>query len=407
VKTVDLSRLPKHFDSKAAEENWDRQWEDWGIHRYDPSRPRQETFSVDTPPPTVSGSLHVGHVFSYTHTDLLARYQRMLGRNIFYPMGWDDNGLPTERRVQNYFNVRCEPHQPYVPGLSLDQASGKEEPPRKISRPNFIEHCLKLTVTDEEAFKALWRRVGLSVDWNQEYSTISDRCRRAAQLSFLDLYQKGHIYSVEAPTMWDVDFQTAVAQAESEDRPVAGHFYHVRFGVEDSGESFIIATTRPELLAACVGVTAHPDDARYKPLFGRRAITPLFRVPVPVFPSELADPEKGTGVLMVCTFGDATDVRWWREQSLALRQIVGRDGRLVPVTFGAEGWESKDPDSANRFYIGLAGKTVKQAKRAIAEMLRDASGAAAGTEAPLVAEPKPLDHAVKFYEKGEQPLEFI
>src|SRR5262249_46125084 len=163
---------------------------------------------------------------------------------------------------------------------------------------------LALTREDEEAFKTLWRRLGLSVDWREEYSTIDARCRHLAQLSFRDLWEKGHLYHLEAPTMWDVDFQTAVAQAEVEDRVVKGAFPDVAFGVEGGGE-LVIATTRPELLAACVGVTAHPGDPRYKGLFGRRAITPVFRVPVPIFPSELADPEKGTGILMVCTFGDA------------------------------------------------------------------------------------------------------
>lgn len=336
MKDDAISELPKHFDSKAAEQRWATQWENGRIYHYDAARSRDETFVIDTPPPTVSGSLHIGHVFSYTHTDIMARYQRMLGRNIFYPMGWDDNGLPTERRVQNYYNVRCDPHEQYVPGLPIETASNdaKHSTPRKISRRNFIELCLKLTAEDEKAFKTLWRRVGLTVDWNQEYSTIDDRCRQVAQMSFVNLYQEGHIYSSEAPTMWDVDFQTAVAQAEVEDRPVLGHVYQFRFGLEDSEKSFVIATTRPELLPACVGVTAHPNDERYKPFFGKRAITPLFKVPVMIFPSELADPEKGTGILMVCTFGDATDVRWWREHELPLRQIVGRDGRLLPVTYG-------------------------------------------------------------------------
>jgi valyl-tRNA synthetase len=406
VRTVDPAALPKHFDAPAAEGRWDAEWERIRVHHYDPARPRDDTFVVDTPPPTVSGSLHVGHVFSYTHADVIARYQRMRGRNVFYPMGWDDNGLPTERRVQNYFHVRCDPHVPYEPGLTLPPANAaqRREPPRVVSRPNFIELCLELTRQDEEAFKTLWRRLALSVDWRQEYSTIDVRCRHLAQLSFRDLWEKGHVYSIEAPTMWDPDFQTAVAQAEAEDRPTQGAFHHVAFDVEGSDEQFVIATTRPELLPACVGVTAHPGDKRYTHLFGRRAVTPLFRVPVPVFPSELADPEKGTGILMVCTFGDATDVQWWREQKLALRQVVGRDGRLVAVRYGEPGWESQDAEAANRRYATLAGKAVKAARGAIVEMLREP-----GTrgEPALRGEPKPVEHAVKYYEKGERPLEFI
>ncbi|HNS96291.1 MAG TPA: valine--tRNA ligase [Polyangiaceae bacterium] len=408
-RTIDAASLPKHFDAAEAEKRWDATWEKNDVHRYDPDRPRHETFAVDTPPPTVSGSLHIGHVFSYTHTDVIVRYQRMRGRNIFYPMGWDDNGLPTERRVQNYFNVRCDPHVPYEPGLTLTEATGKaaKDKPRIISRPNFIELCLQLTAEDEKAFTNLWRRIGLSVDWKEQYATIDDHCRTLAQLSFLDLFEKQHIYNHEAPTMWDVDFQTAVAQAEVEDRPTAGAFHDIVFGVEGSDDSLMISTTRPELLAACVGVTAHPDDARYRHLFGKRAITPVFHVPVPIFPSELADPQKGTGILMVCTFGDATDVLWWREQKLALRQIVGRDGRLMPVQFGVQGWESLHSDKANEAYAQLSGKSVKQAKAIMVELLRMPQCSAHGPECPLRGEPKPLQHAVKFFEKGDRPLEFV
>src|SRR5262245_27145590 len=399
-RPIDPAALPKHFDAAAAEARWDAEWERLGIHRWDSSRPRNDTFVVDTPPPTVSGSLHVGHVFSYTHADVIVRYQRMRGRNVFYPMGWDDNGLPTERRVQNFFHVRCDARAPYEPGLRLEPATGAraKEPPRLVSRRNFIELCLELTRQDEEAFKTLWRRIGLSVDWQEEYSTIDARCRHLAQLSFRDLFDKGHVYQVEAPTMWDVDFQTAVAQAEVEDRPVTGAFHDVAFGVEGSDETFVIATTRPELLPACVGVAAHPSDARYRHLFDRRAVTPVFGVPVRIFPSELADPEKGTGILMVCTFGDATDVQWWREQKLPLRQIVGRDGRLVDVPFGSPGWESVDPDTANRHYAGLRGQSVAGARKAIVQLLRGGA---------LRGEPKPVQHSVKFYEKGERPLEFV
>src|SRR5215469_13798944 len=227
--TIDPATLPSHFESARVEEKWDRQWDESGIYRFDPSKSREETFVVDTPPPTVSGSLHVGHVFSYTQTDLVVRYQRMRQRNIFYPIGWDDNGLPTERRVQNYFHVRCDPHARYEPGLKLEQATNKQrnERPRIVSRANFIELCLQLTGEDEKAFMELWRRLGLSVDWSQEYSTINDRSRHIAQISFVDLYNKGHIYSVEAPTMWDVDFQTAVAQAEVEDRMTAGAMHRI------------------------------------------------------------------------------------------------------------------------------------------------------------------------------------
>jgi valyl-tRNA synthetase len=406
--SIDPSLLPKHFDAAEAEKRWDERWQKDGIYHYDPTRPREETFVIDTPPPTASGSLHPGHVFSYTHTDLMARFQRMCGKNVFYPIGWDDNGLPTERRVQNYYHIRCDPTVPRDPDLVLEEASAKtrKKPPRKVSRPDFIAACDRVTREDEESFRELWMRLGLSYDWRQEYQTIDDRCRRIAQYSFLDLHAKGHVYTSYAPTMWDVDFQCAIAQAELEDKLVPGAYHDIEFAVEGGGH-FTISTTRPELLAACVGVTAHPDDARYQAWFGKRAITPLFRTSVPIFPSDKADPEKGTGILMVCTFGDATDVEWWREQGLELRLVLQRDGRMAPVHWGGPGFESADPGMAQRFYDEIAGKGVGQAKQRMVELLRDPAGSATGNGPPLQGEPRPIEHAVKFYEKGDRPLEFL
>lgn len=404
---MEFVELPKHFDSVSAEARLAQDWEDAGIYRKPESIDVQRVFSIDTPPPTVSGSLHVGHVFSYTHSDVIARFQRTRGKHVIYPMGWDDNGLPTERRVQNYYHVRCNPNLRYDPNLTISSPEDVDPKSRPVdvSRANFIELCLQLTKKDEEAFKNLWRRVGLSVDWNLEYSTIDKRSRAVAQRSFLDLVHKGHVYSSESPTMWDVDFQTAVAQAEVEERVLPSAFCRIRFGLSGSSETFVIATTRPELLPACVGVTAHPDDERYKHLFGKTAVTPIFRVPVPVFASDLVDPEKGSGILMVCTFGDQKDVYWWRQQELQVRPIIGRNGRLVPVNF--TDWSSLTPEQANTEYEQLAGKTTKQARRIILDLLRNASNAATGNEPPLVDEPTPIQHAVKCYEKGDQPLEFL
>jgi valyl-tRNA synthetase len=409
VRAIDPTSLPKHFEAIEAERRWDRCWEEWGTSRYDPSRPREETFVVDTPPPTVSGSLHIGHVLSFTHTDVVVRFQRMRGKNIFYPMGWDDNGVPTERRVQNYFHVRCNPRASYESDLALEPATAKmrKQRPREVSRQNFIELCHTVTKEDERAFMEVWRRTGLSVDWTQSYATIDDHCRTLAQLSFRDLFDKGHVYNVDAPFMWDVDFQMALSQADVEDRQQPGAFHDIEFAVEGEDRSFTISTTRPELLAACVGVTAHPEDERYRGLFGKNAVTPLFRVPVPIFPSDAADPEKGTGILMVCTFGDATDVDWWRQQKLALRQLIGHNGRLIPVEFGSEAFPSRDAEAANRYYTELVGKNVAQARKVIVELLRDPAGSATGAGAPLQGDPKPIEHAVKFYEKGDRPLEFV
>jgi len=406
---IDPAAIPRQFDAAAAEVRWDAFWQENGTYRFDPTLPREENFVVDTPPLTASGTLHIGHLFSYTHTDVLVCFHRMRGENVFYPMGWDDNGLPTERRVQNYFHVRCDPRAPYDPHLSLEPATAKvrKGPAKLVSRRNFIELCHIVTAKDEKAFSEVWRRAGLSVDWSLEYATIDDHCRTIAQLSFLDLFEKGHVYNDHAPATWDVDFQTAVAQAEMEDRIRPGAYHHLEFAVEGMDASITIATTRPELLPACVGVTAHPDDERYRALFGRNAVTPLFRVPVPIFPSELADPEKGTGILMVCTFGDATDVQWWREQGLALRQLVDRTGRLAEVAFGTDAFPSLDPEAANCYYAELAGRNIKQARSAIVELLRDAEGSATGNGPPLQREPEAMEHAVKFYEKGDRPLEFI
>jgi len=408
-KSINPKDLPKHFDSKSAETRWHKKWQELKIYRYNPEAAREELFSVDTPPPTVSGSLHIGHVFSYTHTDVIVRYQRMTGKQVFYPMGWDDNGLPTERRVQNYFHVSCDPSLPYDPDLQAAEASAKDrkKPARPVSRRNFIELCERLTAEDEKVFKNLWQRTGLSVDWDEEYATIDSRARSLAQYSFLDLYRKGHIYSTESPTMWDVDFSTAVAQAELEDREDSGAFYNVEFGVEGTDETFTIATTRPELLPACVGVTAHPDDKRYRHLFGKHAVTPLFRVPVPVFPSDKADPEKGTGILMVCTFGDVTDVEWWREQKLPLRQIIGLQGRFLQVEWGKDVWKSLDPETASRYYSEIAGKTVRSGREIIAELLKDSAGGIRQGIPPLKGEPELVTHPVKYYEKGKKPVEFI
>jgi len=407
IKPIDVDSIPRNYDPNLVEKKWRDAWESRRMYGWDSSVPRENTFVVDTPPPTASGSLHVGHVFSYTHQDIIVRYQRMRGRNIFYPVGWDDNGLPTERRVQNYFNVRCDPNLAYAPGLAVERASGKkDEPPLVVSRRNFIELCARVTAEDEVAFKELFQRLGHSIDWNEEYATIDRRSRAIAQRSFIELFAAGHIYQVESPTMWDTDFQSAVAQAEVEDRSVQGAFHDIEFAVEGGGE-FVISTTRPELLAACVGVAAHPDDPRYRSLFGKHAVTPVYFARVPIFPTTLVDPEKGTGVLMVCTFGDQTDVQWWREQRLQLRQILGLDGRILSRTFGSAGWESLKPDVANANLGAIAGKTVVQARRLVVEQLKDPGNSATGGGAPLKAEPRPLTHSVRFFEKGDRPLEYL
>lgn len=393
----------KYFDSKSAEEKWSRFWQEQGIYKFDKDS-SAEVFSVDTPPPTVSGSLHMGHLFSYTHTDIICRFQRMMGKNVYYPIGWDDNGLPTERRVQNYFHIQCDPQMPYDKNLDFKEADRKikKERARKISRRNFIEHCHKLTARDEEVFKNLWKRNGLSVEWEREYSTIGNVSMETAQMSFLDLYEKGHLYNQAAPVTWDIDFETAVAQAEIEDREEKSFYHFIDFEVA-TGESITIATTRPELLPACVGITAHPSDNRYKHLFGKSAVTPLFDVPVPIFPSEEADPDKGTGILMVCTFGDAMDIEWWKRENLPMRQILDQNGRISPLKFGTKTWPSLNRGKANKNMESLIGKTVKSARTEIIDLLQYSDS----DRSYIKREPHETIHQVRYYEKGKRPLEIL
>ena len=397
-ETPRRAAIPDKPGLEGLEDKWGASWEASGIYRFDATRPRAEVFSIDTPPPTVSGSLHVGHVFSYTHTDIIARHRRMAGQAVFYPMGWDDNGLPTERRVQNYYGVRCDPSLPYDPDFFAPPDAGRPSAVGKrraiaVSRPNFIELCEELTATDEQAFEDLFRRIGLSVDWTRTYATIDAHCRRVSQLAFLENLERGEAYQIEAPSLWDVSFQTAVAQAELDDREMPGAYHKLRFSGID-GSDIWIDTTRPELVPSCVALVAHPDDGRYKPRFGSAVRTPVFDVEVPVLAHELADPDKGTGIAMICTFGDTADVTWWRELNLPVRTVIGRDGR-----FAAEPPAAVESPGGRAAYARLAGKTAAQARTEIAAVF-----AASGD---IDGEPRPITHPVKFFEKGDKPLEIV
>ncbi|MDQ1551624.1 MAG: valyl-tRNA synthetase [Actinomycetota bacterium] len=396
---IPASRIPEKPVLEGLEEKWGSVWKSEGTYRFDrESATRENIFSIDSPPPTASGSLHIGHVFSYTHMDLIARYQRMRGKTLFYPMGWDDNGLPTERRVQNYYGVRCDPSLPYDASFTPPQTGGegastKAADQLPISRRNFIELCEELTVEDEKQYEDVWRKLGLSVDWAQSYRTIGDEAQTAAQRAFLRNLARGEAYQADAPTLWDVTFRTAVAQAELEDKEQPAAYHAIAFHKPD-GSPLVIETTRPELLAACVAVVAHPDDERYQSLFGTTVTTPLFGVEVPVVAHHLAQKDKGSGIAMICTFGDVTDVVWWRELDLPNRTIIGADGRIL-----ADAPEALSSDAAKSVYAELIGKTVFSAKARIVELL--------GESGELIGEPKPIVHAVKFYEKGDRPLEII
>lgn len=384
----------------GLEAKWSERWEADGTYSFDRTAERDRVFSIDTPPPTVSGSLHVGHVFSYTHTDVVARFQRMRGKAVFYPMGWDDNGLPTERRVENYFGVVCDPSVPVGMPELADPPPTKRQDFTRVSRPDFIELCERLLVVDEEAFEALFRTLGLSVDWSYTYATIDEASRRTSQLAFLHDLARGDAYSQEAPSLWDVTFQTAVAQAELEDRDRPGAYHQLAFALTggattaDGSTDVVIDTTRPELVVSCVALVAHPDDERYQPLFGRTVSTPVFGVEVPIVAHPLAEPDKGTGIAMICTFGDLTDVIWWRELDLPTRAVIGRDGR-----FAAEAPDWLDTADAQERYGRIARKAAGGAREQMVQMLAD--------EGRLLGDIRPIQHPVKFYEKGDKPLEIV
>ncbi len=397
------AHIPDKPALEGLEAKWSERWDAEGTYLFDRLRAaevgRAGIYSVDTPPPTASGSLHIGHVFSYTHTDVKVRFERMRGKTVFYPMGWDDNGLPTERRVQNYYGVRCDTALSYDPDFTPPFEGGDNKSSRAadqipISRRNFIELCERLTVEDEKHFEALWRSLGLSVDWTQTYRTISDDTMRTSQRAFLRNLERGEAYQAMAPTLWDIDFRSAIAQAELEDREQPAAYHRVAFHKTDGSGDVHIETTRPELLAACVALVAHPDDERYQPLFGSTVRTPLFDVEVPVLAHPLAQPDKGSGIAMICTFGDVTDIIWWRELDLPNRTILGPDGRVID--------EAPDvivTDAAKQAYAEIAGKTVFSAKKRIVELLQESG--------ELIGDPKPFTHAVKFFEKGDRPLEIV
>jgi valyl-tRNA synthetase len=396
--------IPERPSLEGLEEKWTQVWSEEQTYAFDRDRalagPRSEVFSIDTPPPTASGSLHMGHVFSYTHTDCMARYKRMAGFNVFYPIGWDDNGLPTEKRVQNYYGVRGDAtlhHDPgFTPPFEGNRTSTRSTDEVPISRQNFIELCDVLTVKDEEAFESLFRRMGFSLDWNIQYRTIDDNSRATSQLAFIRNVERGEAYQAEAPGLWDVTFQTAVAQAELEARDYPGHYHRVSFhGAQDGSDPVHIETTRPELIPSVVALIAHPDDERYASRFGTTVRSPLFGVEIPVLPHPLAEMDKGAGIAMCCTFGDLTDVLWWRELRLPTRSVVTRSGRFqheVPE------WLAGGP-GAELYAERLAGRTAFSAREAVVSALRESGD--------LEGEPTPTQRKANFYERGDKPLEIV
>ncbi len=348
--------LPKQYHPQTAEPKWEAFWQEHGVYHFDP-RSDAPVYSIDTPPPTVSGHLHLGHVYSYSHTDFMARFFRMNGYNVFYPMGFDDNGLPTERLVEKWEGIRVA----------------------EVGREAFIARCLAVSERAEADYRALWLRLGLSIDWRYSYRTIDDRSRRASQASFLDLYRKGLVYRQEAPAIWCPECHTSIAQAELNDLERESTFHTLAFALEN-GATLEIATTRPELLPACVAVFVHPDDARFAALVGQRARVPLFGQWVPILADPGADPEKGTGAVMCCTFGDTADVAWWKTHRLPLRVVLDRAGRLTGL--------------AGEF----AGLPALEARARIVEALR-AAGLHRGARS--------ITQTVRVHERCDTPVEYV
>lgn len=307
-----MSKLPDRYNTLETEKKQQKFWAQNQVYKWQNDLPKDQTFVIDTPPPTVSGLLHMGHIFSYTQADFVARYKRMKGLDVFYPMGFDDNGLPTERLVEK----------------TIGKKAGVYE--AENGRGSFVKECQKIVDEAEVEFENLFNAIALSVDWNQKYQTISGESQQISQASFVDLFNKNLVERRFAPVLWDCVDRTALSQADLVDKEIPSAMHDIKFSTE-SGKEIIIATTRPELLPACVAVMVHPEDERYKDLHGKNAITALFGVKVKIIPDELVQMEKGTGAVMCCTFGDETDIKWWWIHHLPLRSIMTDYGSMCDI----------------------------------------------------------------------------
>lgn len=367
-----MAELDKKYNFKDTETFWQNSWSEDKVYKWDESLPREENFSIDTPPPTVSGTLHMGHIFSYTQADFVVRYQRMKGKNVFYPMGFDDNGLPTERLVEKKRKIKAT----------------------QMSREEFISVCQEVVVEEEEKFRQLFNSIALSVDWDQEYQTISKPSRTISQMSFLDLIEKSQLYRDDQPMLWDPVDQTALSQAEIEEKEKPSQMHDIIFKTEADDE-VVIATTRPEMLSACVAVFYHPDDERYQKLAGQNAITPLFGVKVPFLADGDVSPEKGTGLVMCCTFGDITDIQWWKTHKLPNRQIIDKSGRIQHIDLSQY---SVNPEQAEQIQQQIVTLKVNAARAKMVELLH---------EIKVVVKSVDLQHVVKCAERSGAPLEIL
>jgi valyl-tRNA synthetase len=348
--------LPELYKPAEMEPLIQEFWRNTGVYHFSPQE-QGPVFAIDTPPPTVSGTLHLGHMFSYTHADLIARQRRMKGYQVFYPMGYDDNGLPTERLVEKQLGIKVE----------------------QVGRRTFIEHCLQIGEQAERDYQALWQRLGLSIDWRFTYRTIGVQAQRISQKSFIDLYKQGLAYRQKSPSIWCPECQTTIAQAELNDLERTVETYFLAFRLDD-GKTLPIATTRPELLPACVAIFVHPDAVRFKNEVGAQATIPLIDRQVPILEDLLADPEKGSGVVMCCTFGDSTDIHWWRTHQLPLIELIQPDGTLG--------------ETAGDF----AGLSTSAARRQIVSALEQAG---------LLLDRQSTPQSVRVHERCDTPVEHI
>ena len=371
---MSTSTFPNQYNAVSAENKWQKYWQEQKIYQWQAPESRFDSFVIDTPPPTVSGLLHMGHVFSYTQADFVARFQRMQGKQVFYPMGFDDNGLPTERLVEKHIGKKASIYE---------QENGQG---------SFVKKCQEVVEEAEIEFENLFNQIALSVDWEQKYQTISPTSQKLSQASFLDLWQKGLIEKKLAPVFYDITDRTALAQADLVDSEVEGFQYYFNFNI-DKKQKIAIMTTRPELLPACVAIMVHPQDGRYRQFIGKKALSPLFNIEVPVVADELVRFEKGTGAVMCCTFGDETDLKWQKKHHLENREIINSFGKFknnqeLPHLLN------------NQFYQELlADKKLKEGKEAIILALTQ--------KKLLLSEPKKIIRSVKTAERSGTPIEII
>ena len=350
-----MEEFEKHYNGLAVEAQMQKYWEDNQVYAFTPD-PSAPIYSIDTPPPTVSGSLHIGHIFSYTQAEMIARYRRMQGYNVFYPFGFDDNGLPSERLVEKESGIHA----------------------RDLPRSEFCEKCVETTQKYEAEFKALWKSMGFSCDWNLEYSTVSQNSQRLSQKSFIELAQAGRAYIKESPVLWCTECQTSIAQAELESKEVDSCFHYLKFFVGD--RVLEIATTRPELLYGVVCVFVNPDDERYRDIVGKTARVPLYDFEVPILTDEKVGIDKGTGAVMCATFGDSTDVEWVEQHNLPYKKVILPYGKIddsVPY---------------------IAGLRVKAARKEIVRLLE---------EKGLLIRSEQLSHMVAIHERCGTEVEII